>query len=141
MAAPLPVFSDLYHDATKWDDAAPDYAALILLLSGVAATGAGAAPLFNRDQAMTGLANLARRSPTLVAFCPTDDNDYIYVGHSISLYPTDPLNTLGFNANLIALVGNDPSSCQPVALPPAAFQRTDVRAKTIDDVSLSFGLS
>ena len=57
---------------------------------------------------MTGLANLARRSPTLIAFCPADDNDYIYVGHSLSVYPSDPLNALGFDGNIITLVGNDP---------------------------------
>ena len=50
--------------------------ALILLLGGVAGTTTGAA-VYDRATTMTGLANLARRSPTLIAFCPTDDNDYI----------------------------------------------------------------
>ena len=86
------------------------------------------------DKTMMGLANLARRSPTLIAFCPTDDNEYIYMGHSVSLYPTDPLNPLGFDSNLITLVGDDPNSCQPVALPAAAFERCDVRVKTIAEI-------
>ena len=106
MAAPPPVFSTLFDDATKWDEPAPDYDALILLLGGVASTVAGAPGLYNRGQAMYGLANLARRSPTLIAFCPADDNEYIYVGHSISVYPNDPLNPLGFDSNVITLVGN-----------------------------------
>ena len=59
MAAPPPVFSDLFDDATKWDEPVPDYDALILLFGGVAGTAAGAPALYNRGQAMMGLANLA----------------------------------------------------------------------------------
>ena len=104
MAAPPPVFLDLFNDATKWDEPVPDYDALILLLGGVASTAAGAPALYDRAQTMTGLANLSRCSPTLIAFCPADDNEYIYVGHSISVYPSDPLNALGFDGNIITLV-------------------------------------
>ena len=110
MAAPPPVFLDLFNDATKWDEPVPNYDALILLLGGVASTAAGAPALYDRTQTMSGLANLARRPPTLIAFCPADDNDYIYVGHSLSVYPSDPLNALGFDGNIITLVGNDPAS-------------------------------
>ena len=120
MAAPPPMFLDLFGEATQWDDPVPNYDALILLLGGVAGTATGAA-VYDRATTMTGLANLARRSPTLVAFCPSDDNNYIYVGHSLSVYPSDPLNPLGFDGNIITLVGNDPASCQPVALPPTAL--------------------
>ena len=88
MEAPPPVFSDLFDDAAKWDEPTPDYEALIQLLGGVASTVAGAPALYNRGQTMTGLANLACCSPTLIAFCPSDDNEYIYVGHSVSIYPT-----------------------------------------------------
>ena len=77
MAAPPPVFSDLFDDATKWDEPVPDYDALILLLGGVASTAHGAPALYNRGQTMVSLANLARRSPTLIAFCPADDNEYL----------------------------------------------------------------
>ena len=87
MAAPPPVFSDLFDDATKWDEPVPDYDTLILLLGGVASTTAGAPALYDRAQTISGLANLARRSPTLIAFCPADDNDYIYVGQSPWLAP------------------------------------------------------
>ena len=132
MAAPPPLFSTLYDDPTKWDEPTPDYGALIALMGGVAGTAHGAPALFDRNQTMTGLTNLASRSPTLVAFCPADDNDYIYVGHTLSMYPTDPLAPLAFDGHVIAIVGDDPNSCQPVALPPNAFARTDVRAKTVD---------
>ena len=75
MAAPAPTFSDLYSDAAQWDEPVPDYDALILLLGGVAGTTTGAA-VYDRATTMTALANLARRSPTLVAFCPSDDNGF-----------------------------------------------------------------
>ena len=76
MAAPPPMFSDLFGEATQWDDPVPDYDALILLLGGAPGTAAGEA-VYDRATTMTGLANLAHRSPTLVAFCPSDDNEYI----------------------------------------------------------------
>ena len=129
MAAPAPMFLDLFSDTVHWDEPVPDYDALILLLDGVAGTAAGAPAVYNRAQTMTGLVNLARCSPTLIAFCPADDNEYIYVRHSLSVYPSNPLNALGFDGNIITLVGNDPNSCQPVALPSAAFACTDVRAR------------
>ena len=87
------MFSDLYADASKWDEPDPDYNGLITLFGGVASTAAGAPALFNRNQTATGLVNLATRSPTVVVFCPADDNEYIYVGHSLSIYPTDPVTT------------------------------------------------
>ena len=64
MAAPAPMFSDLYSDAAQWDEPVPDYDALILLLGGVAGTTAGAA-VYDRATTMTALANLTRRSPML----------------------------------------------------------------------------
>ena len=70
MAAPPPMFSDFFNDATNWDEPVPDYDALILLLGGVAGTA---------------LVNLARRSPTLIALCPAGDNKYIYVARPFAL--------------------------------------------------------
>ena len=91
---------------------------------------------------MSGLANLARRSPTLIAFCPADDNEYIYVGqHSISVYLNDPLHPLGFDSNVITLVGNDPNTCQPVALPATAFAQCDICAKTIAEIRGAAGFA
>ena len=68
MMAPPPVFSNLFNDSTKWDKPTPNYGSLITLLGGVASTTHGALALFDRNQALTGLVNLAARSPTLVAY-------------------------------------------------------------------------
>ena len=78
MAAPPPVFSDLFDDATKWDEPVPDYDALILLLGGLASTTTGAPALYDHAQTTSGLANLARCSPTLIAFCPEDNKYMMY---------------------------------------------------------------
>ena len=64
MAAPPPMFLDLFGEATQWDDPVPDYNALILLLGGVAGTTTGAA-VYDRATTMTALANLARRSSAI----------------------------------------------------------------------------
>ena len=53
MPAPPPMFSDLFNDATNWDEPVPDYDALILLLGGVAGTAAGAPAVYDRAQTMT----------------------------------------------------------------------------------------
>ena len=73
MAAPPPVFSDLFNDATKWDEPVPDYDALILLLGGVVSTAAGGPALYDRAQTMAGLANLARRSCLPLWYCSAND--------------------------------------------------------------------
>ena len=64
MAAPAPMFSDLYSDTNQWDEPVPDYDALILLVGGVAGTTTGAA-VYDRATTMTALANLARRSSAI----------------------------------------------------------------------------
>ena len=69
---------------------------------------------------MTGLTNLAARSPTLVAFCPADDNEYIYFGHSLLIYPTDPLMNLGLGGHVIAIAGNE-QNCKMLEYLLAAY--------------------
>ena len=71
----------------------------------------------------------------MVVFCPADDNEYIYVGHSLSIYPMDPLVALGFDGNLITLGVTTPPTVNlwhSRLLP--CFSRTDVRAKTIAEI-------
>ena len=60
MAAPPPMFSDLFGEATQWDDPVPDYDALILLLGGVPGTATGAA-VYDRATTMTGLETVTSR--------------------------------------------------------------------------------
>ena len=45
--------------------------------------------VMDRPSTITTLINLATRSPMLVAFMPANDNDAIYVGNSLTMYPSD----------------------------------------------------
>ena len=94
MVAPPPVFSDLFNGPTKWDEPTPDYGALILLLGGVASTAGGAPALCLRPKPNYEWPCKLGPPFSDPPFCPANDNDYIYVGHSISIYPTDPLVNL-----------------------------------------------
>ena len=68
----------------------------------------------DRPATVTTLVSLATRTPTLIAFVPDNDNDAIYIGHSLTIYPSDPANTLPFDDEVIALVGDDPNDVQPL---------------------------
>ena len=114
-AAPAPDYGALYGDATLWTDPTPDYVALTGVL-GNAATDRAATQL--------GVVNLAQRTPTAVAFVLTGDDQYIYVGHTPSQYPADPLTAQAFDNHLVVLVGRMNDAVAPVILPPEAFERT-----------------
>ena len=80
-------------------------------------------PVQDRPATVTTLVNLATRTPTLIAFIPANDHDAIYIGHSLTIYPSDPANTLPFGDRVIALVGDDPTCVQPLVLSNTFFQR------------------
>ena len=85
--------------ATKWDEPNPNYGSLITLMGSAPGTAhENPCSLFSTQEANKaafGLANLATRSPTLLAaFCPARlRQQYIiyYIGHLCSIYPMDPL--------------------------------------------------
>ena len=68
----------------------------------------------DRPATVTTLVNLATQTPTLIAFIPVNDNDAIYIGHSLTIYPSEPANTLPFDDRVIALVGDNPNAVQPL---------------------------
>ena len=50
------------------------------------------------------------------------DEDHIYIAHTPTLYPMDPLAAAPMDGLVVVvLIGNDPTSCLPVVLPDAAF--------------------
>ena len=77
----------------------------------------------DRPITITTLVNLVTRTPPLIDFVPENDNDAIYIGHSLTIYPSDPANTLPIDDRVITLVGNDPTSVQPLVLSNAFFRR------------------
>ena len=68
---PDPTFSTLYGNASKWSDCTPDYEYYAPGVSAPTPTGS--------------LVNLATHLLTLIAFVPTNNNDAIYVGHSLTI--------------------------------------------------------
>ena len=75
--------STLIADAAKWVKHTPNYAALNNALGGGAAAAHG--------DVSRGMVNLATRSPVTIVFMLTGRPDKIYVGHSPTYYPADPL--------------------------------------------------
>jgi hypothetical protein len=115
MAAAVPppqLFSALYADSSLWETPNPAYDTLCGIFSHRA--GCAAAPAC-RD----GLAQLAVRSPTVIAFMMNSDLDAVYVAHSISLFPADPTSVTSMDGMMVGLLGDSPSSVVPIVLPQA----------------------
>ena len=91
----------------------------------MAALGPGTAA---RNEVISGLVGLATRTPITVAFVIQGDEDHVYVGHSPSIFPTDPLSTTPFDGRVVLLVGDDIAAAVPMVLPAEHFGRTDERA-------------
>ena len=134
MAAPVvpdPTFSALYDDASKWTHPTLDYE---YYTERVGAPNPTTTYTMDRPATVTTLVNLATRTPTLVAFVPANDNDAIYIRHSLTIYPSDPVNTLPFDNEVIALLGDDPNAMQPLVLGETFFRQNcmAVRCKRAD---------
>jgi hypothetical protein len=116
MAAATPLFSSLFGDATKWDNYQSDYGILSASFGrGTAATSLQA-PLC-RD----GLAQLATRTPVVVAFVSDTECDYIYVAHSFTLFPGDVTDPTPMDNLAVALIGDRLDHAVPVVLPQPFF--------------------
>jgi hypothetical protein len=116
MAAPNPLISDLYDDATQWIDPTPDPIALQTAFGHLAAA--------NRNACRSATLALAQRSPTVLAFMIDGDDDHIYVGHSPTMFQSDPLRVSPYDGAVLVLLGNDINAATPIALPVEAFQRS-----------------
>ena len=127
MATAPALFSTLASNAGLWPNHDPPYADIM------AALGSGTA---SRNEAMSGVVGLATRTPIVVAFVITGDEDHVYVGHSPMTFPTDPLATTPFDGRVVVLVGDDVGSAVPMVLPPEHFGRSDERLTLTHDTIL-----
>ena len=116
-------------EASHWENHNPDYTTIINL---VGAPGGNTHP-----QIATSILGLAARTPTVLVFQIEGEEDYVYVGHSPTRFPEDPLDAANpYNNKVIVLVGDDLASAVPVVLPNAAFQRTnDTRCRNADVIA------
>jgi hypothetical protein len=107
MAAAAPTFSALYGDPTKWENAAADYPTL------TAAFGHSATSV-TAPNCRDGLVQLSNRTPVVLAFVSTAEPDYIYVAHSLTLFPADITDPTAMDGLAVGIVGDLPASCVPV---------------------------
>ena len=117
MAAAVPppqLFSALYSDRSLWETPNPAYDTLCGLF---AHSGTSVAAPACRD----GLAQLAVRSPTVIAFMLNSDLDSVYVAHSITLFPGDPTSATSMDGMMVGLLGDNPNSVVPIVFPQACF--------------------
>ena len=116
-AAPPPLFSHLYGDATLWDNPDPDYLTLINTF------GSGMTPAA-APETQAGLAALSTRAPIVLTFVTDSEPDHVYIGHLLTIFPADITDMTALDGHLIALVGDSLASAVPVALPTAFITRT-----------------
>ena len=120
--------SDYYSEAGNWDRPNPNYNTLLGQVGG----GSGN----SQAQVASALLNIASHSPVVIAFIMHDDEDKIFVGHTVTKYPTDLENNTPFDDLVTILVGNDLATAVDIVLPAESFQRTaDVRALTTDEMT------
>jgi len=118
-AAPPPPFTFdlLFGTAGLWDTPTPDYLTLANLFAHSATSLIGNDC---RDQ----LVQLSSHSPIVLAFVSTAEPDTIYVAHSVSIFPANPVAPTTIDGHMMAIVGNDPNSCTPVVFGPISFTVT-----------------
>ena len=116
-------------EASHWENHNPDYTPVVDLV--------GAPSANNHSQVATTILGLAARTPTVLLFQIAGEDDYVYIGHTPTRFPEDPLdNANPFNDKVVVLVGDDLASAVPVVLPVAAFQRTnDTRCRNADVIA------
>ena len=79
----------------------------------------------SRSATLRQIHNLALRYPVAVAYVPEDDPELIYVGHTFTIFPSDPTNISNIDNLGCVLVGNHRDSAQPICFPVTSFQRTN----------------
>ena len=131
MAAPM-LYSNIVNNADLWDQHDPDHGVLMGVVGGGAAT--------NQTDTARHIVNTATRSPTMVAFILTGDEDHIHVGYNPTFYPAEVGNATPFDDLAVVFVGNNLVTATPVVLPAEAFARiANTRCKTIDAITGPLG--
>jgi hypothetical protein len=129
---PPSLFSQLYGDATKWENPDPSYTTL----ADSYGSGAGAV---DGPSCRDGLVQLTTRSPVAVAFVSEAECDYVYVAHSLTIFPADITSTTVMDGLAIGFVGDRLNSATPVAFGVDFFARTANRRAP--DIATIIGLT
>ena len=112
MADP-PSFSVLFGTADHWDPTDPSYADIF--------TSIGAGSGADKNAVCTSVLNFTNRNPICYAFVLAREEDYVYIGHTPSVCPTDISSTNAYDNLVTLLVGDHADTMVPVVLPNDAF--------------------
>ena len=117
MAAPPPdpLFSAVHADPSFWTTPHPDYVATMNIV--------GPASTDNMTTTLRKLHDLSMRHPAVLAYIPDDDPDIIHIGHTFTIFPSEPTNTSNIDNLGCVLVGDHRDAAQAVCLPKTAFGR------------------
>ena len=118
MAAPPPdpLFSAVCADGAYWTAPHPNYCDTM--------THIGPASTTSRPAALRNVHDLALRYPVAAAYVPDDDPDLICIGHTFTVFPSEPTNPANIDNLGCVLVGNHRDAAQPICFPDSAFQRS-----------------
>ena len=129
-----PLFSALFGDASRWENFVSDYPVLHASFG----KGTNAAQPLAAPACRDGLAQLATRTPVVLAFVLDSECDYIYVAHSVTVFPCDIADPTAMDNQLVGLIGDRLDSTVPVVLPQPFFtvcgQVAALDAETIQGV-------
>ena len=124
-AAPPTTASALYGNPAFWVDHAFDHAATMTAY-GPAAAGTNNAAINNA------FIRMGQNSPLVFVFALEGDDENIYVGHSLTLYPDQPGSATPLDGHNILLVGNDLRDCTAVCLPVGMHgRRANINAYSV----------
>ena len=107
--------SDYMQDGSKWASFHPDFINNIIPIAGHGDCG-------TRAHVARAIVCTAVRTPVVLAFVDSRDNQNITICHSPVFYPADPTQVTGYDGHVVAILGNDNATSLPVALPPEAFE-------------------
>ena len=136
MAAPPPAggpppasFHALFSEPSLWDSSVPTYTEII------ASVGQNSGS--NQTAVRASTLAMSSRFPMAYVFVLHGDQDFIYVGHSPTVYPADVRDTCPFDDKVTFLIGNKDTDVIPLTVEDAAFSRT--AAKYARDVATTIG--
>ncbi len=123
MAAPPPAgglppasFHALLTNASLWDASVPTYTEII--------ASVGEDSGHNSAAVRASTLAMSARFPLAFVFVIDGDQDFIYVGHSPTVYPADVRATSPFDDKVTFLIGNQDSDVIPLTVEDSAFSRT-----------------
>ena len=114
------LFSDIASEPSHWATPAPNQTTVLTLVGGASTSNALACKKSVRG--------MGQHSPVVLALSLKSDPEQVYIAHSPTLVPADPMETTPYDDNVLVLVGDNLASAAPLVLPQASFTRVQRQA-------------